>query len=147
MRLYNYLNEKYLKGFKFKHPMTGEIYIEIFVAPTKKELKEVSQYDSVRFFADNRIKTVFAWTPKLIHTQALRYLKSKIKPFRTPQEGDELIAGIAEIRGGNWVMTNGADLLGLVNNNNLFNNKLINIDNWKWADKYIMITPFLNKIR
>ena len=141
------LIEKYLKGFKFKHPMTGEIYIEIFENPSKKELREIMDYDTIRFFADNRIKTVFAWMPKLIHTQALKYLKSKIRPFKTPKEGDELLAGIAELQGGNFVMTDGADLLGLVNNNNLFNNKLINIDSWKWADKYITVTPFLKRIK
>ncbi len=148
MRLKKHLNEKYLKGFKFKHPMTGEIYVEIFENPSKKELKEITDaggYDTVRFFADNRIKKVFAWNPRLIHTQTLRHI-TKIKPFKSPQEADNFIAGIAEQKGQNWVMTSGADLLGLVNNNNLFSNKLINVDDWKWADKYISVTPFLKRV-
>ena len=146
MRLQNYLTEKYLKGFNFRHAMTGEMYIEIFENPSKKELRELTHQYGVRFFADKRIKKVYAWDPRLIHTQALRYLKHKIKPFKTPAEGDNLIAGIAEERGGEYHMTQGADVLGLVNSNNLFGNILIDIDSWSWVDKYIKITPFLKRI-
>ena len=142
----DYLIEKYLKGFNFKHPMTGEIYIEIFEDPSTKEMREVMEYDSVRFFADKRIKKVFAWTPRLIHTQALRKIP-KIKSFKTPFESDSFIAGVAKFQSGSFVMVEGADLLGLVNNQNLFKRGVNwDIDGWKWADRYIKITPYLEYI-
>jgi hypothetical protein len=72
MRLQSYLNEKFFDAMKHN----GDIF-EIFVNPSKKELKEVIAFSGhgYRFFIDFKKKNFYAWSDVLFHEPAMGKIK------------------------------------------------------------------------
>ena len=133
MRFKKYLKEKYYKGFKFSHPMIGkDVYIEIFENPSSKELREIQEYNEVWFIAVHKNKKVYAWTPRLIHDEAIKYIKNV-------SYKDDIVAGSAERKGAGFVMMNLSDLETSITWTS-------NPEHWKWADKYINLTNYLKGV-
>jgi len=125
-RLKQYIKEEFFLGFKY-----GGEYIEVFVNPSKKELKRIPE---IRFIADNKKKKVYAWDSEFaIHTDVW----DKIGDSRDIYDSDTLLSGLAKKVGGKWKMTE--------SDTYEFGGNLINGGDFKWCDKYIEVSKKLKE--
>lgn len=143
MRLQKYLNEKYKTGVKSNF---GD-YVEIFENPSNKEFLEVAKagdnlhsYDPkgkiVRFFADMKKKKVYIQVADVPHNATWQ----KFGDGRNEENDPTLLTGVAKQIGGKWVMKTSDSGAGP-------NLKKYTVKDWAWVDKYIEVTPLLNKIK
>ena len=75
-----YLKELYVTSFTQQGGLGSGLYVEIFVNPSKTELRDMSKIGSslghdpagsnVRFLADIKDKKVYAWSPNITHVDA-----------------------------------------------------------------------------
>ncbi len=139
MRFKQYLNELYLSGvIPMTYPRINLKWVEFFVNPSKKEMKDASGGGggragsvAIRFIADLKKKKVYVWHPHFMHHSAWKEIGDK----RVYSNDVTLLAGIAEERGSNWVMTSSTGIGGKP------------IEDWKWVEKYIKISNFLKTYR
>ena len=150
MRLLNYLQEKYVGVSKETHGARKSI--SIFVDPTKMDLKmavEESRDKKIRFMADDVNKKVFAWSSDIMHHDVwdsllhAKFGKGRSKAICLDVEVS-IFQGVAKVSGGNAVMT-GSDVIESYRTIPAVIEKL-KID-WSWADKYVKVTPWINKIK
>ena len=133
MRLQQYINEEY--SFGFKH--VGK-YIEVFSNPSQKEIKEIGK--SLRFFADNKSRKIYAFNGyNLIHGQAWEYFPEKVKKGRGFI--DTSLLPIA--KESKYVFI---DTLYVGDEENRHVKGVLDQD-WKWVDKYVKVSPILNRLR
>jgi len=129
MRFEKYLQEKYLGSFT---PSFSKKYIEYFVNPTKKELRDAANASTdkaVRFAADNKTKKVYAWASDGTHQEVLDQIYGD---FDYPSH---VLTGIVKMKGGKWtVPPEGVPMLELYSNIK----KLKSID-WSWLEKWFNI--------
>lgn len=136
MRFLQYIKELYLKGGYFDR-LDPSKYVEIFVNPSKRELKDIavtSDWDYryknlkfVRFFADFS-KKIFAWNPNTMHGYVAKTLKIDYFSY-------DVIAGVAKKTGGNWEMYDTDQAIQPEHAKK----------DWSWADKYINVTKYIKK--
>ena len=75
MRLAQYLNEKWTASIDRGYGET----IEIFLNPSKKEIKEVTAWSGFgyRFLIDFKNKEFYVWTDSLFHEPVMEFLKKE----------------------------------------------------------------------
>jgi hypothetical protein len=91
---------------------------------------------NVRFLADLKDKKVYAWSPNITHYQAWREVINKqfLPNLAKGLTAGRYITGVANMQGGKWKMVNSDIGVGQL---------IAAPEKWKWADKYIEITPYL----
>jgi len=141
MRFLKYLNEKFFERMKNKY--TGGSF-EIFVNPTKSEMKSIKA-DYLRFMADSSNKKLYVWDGDAsIHIDVWnRYEKiKKGRDFFKVSRNNEILFGVCELIGGNWVM-NGSDELESRQRDEWGPEQLL--QDFKWVNKYINVDKFLEE--
>lgn len=68
MRLQYYLNDEYSGRFKGRWGDSTEI----FVNPSKSEIRDASKNGIVRFFAYNKTKKFYVWNPEVLHGEVVK---------------------------------------------------------------------------
>jgi len=138
----------------------GRGYVEIFVNPTRDELKQIvanPDYDinyrgrgdsnHIRFSAIDETKDVYAWFGEFaLHWEARDLLNITLKePISIGGVncwGRGVLEGAAEMQGSNCVMTS-SDFFSISRSQNVEELKLMLSYDWRWVDRYIKVTPWL----
>lgn len=82
--------EKYLTGFK----QYGHI-VDVYVNPTKKELKEIGE--KTRWIADAKSKKLYVWSAMgAVHGDTWAKLRKEMNDPRHLYKSDELLTGVWE---------------------------------------------------
>lgn len=137
------ISEDYVKGKNFRGG-----YVEVYVNPTRAEMKRVASKNVIRFTADAKTAppTVYVWdASKAIHYEVLTLIgtdKIDTQPW--------ILGGIAELSGSGAVMTGWDNFHHVMQNMDTslrqnaidFLTRLFNY-NWKWLDKYFLATPYI----
>jgi hypothetical protein len=117
---------------------------EIFVNPTQKELRE---FEAVRFSADFKKKEVLAWNwTSELHPD----LREKLGVTIPPEErigkywGIYFLEGVAVKRGSKFYMER-SDVLHGFSYPEAITRQLEK--DWSWVDRYIVVTPYLEKFK
>ena len=149
MRFEKYLQEKYVGMSKSTYSNNKGMKYSIYANPTSLELKmalEESKYKELRFLADNLNKIVFVWPADLIHCEVWetfiqpKYGKGRSSYFDA-MTIDDILTGTAKLSGGKAIMTKSDEADVDIDE---WYATIDGID-WKWADKYVKITPWLKK--
>lgn len=116
-----------------RFPIRASISSEVFINPTQKELREIG--DTIRFLADANQERVYVWDSDILHRQAEMGL------FGHQATKPGILLGVAKRNGSKYEMT-GSDQL-------IYQRKITTIFeyDWTWADRYIVITPRLDRYR
>ena len=149
MRFEQYLQEKYVGSTKASRGHGGAC--SIYVNPTKMELgfaHEESNFIAIRFIADNLNKKVFVWSFNFIHVDiwdnflVKTFGKGRNKYFKA----SDLLPGTATKKGSKFVMDDSDEILHQQHVGTLdWIDGILDID-WKWADKYVEVTPWVNNL-
>jgi len=148
MRFEQYLQEKYMGSTKSRH---GDL-CSVYVNPTKMELgfaHEENNFIAIRFIADNLNKKVFVWSFNFIHVDiwdnflVKTFGKGRNKYFT---KASDLLPGTATKKGSKFVMDDSDEILHQQHVGTLdWIDGILDID-WKWADKYVEVTPWVNNL-
>jgi hypothetical protein len=133
------IDEDYALRAKSTVPKVGTV--EVFKNPTPRDRKTLGNI--IRFTLDNRKKVVYAW----IYDQAHHVDVSKAIGIKHKYNDPDLLTGAAMWSGGKWVFHSSdflKDFKHMVNEP--FVEELLNND-WSWADRYVEVTPTLDKLR
>jgi hypothetical protein len=132
------LNEVWVNGLDGRH--------EVLENPTKKELREIDNI--IRFSADAKTKTVYAWGAyENMHPLVRIALDIKCPQPIGNQWCSTILEGIAHRRGDKYHMTEtDAPFMDMINFPNKYKETWFTID-WSWVDKYIIVTPWVNTIK
>ena len=90
MKFIHMINEKFYKGVKLVplHRPMDEIYIEFYINPSTKEIRNVlkdSDQTTIRVgVTDTKKPNVFIWRGDILHTEANKHIKFKIGLTYTP---------------------------------------------------------------
>jgi len=137
MRLKQYINEEYFKRLKWINNS-----FETFINPSQKEMKEIDSGTGIRFIADLRDKTVYAWdSMEIIHNEAWKQIKPK-ENERTLAKKGTLLEGLATKKGGKYKMII-SDQIDYYFSYDIYSLKEFK-KNFKWVDKYINVTDQLD---
>lgn len=143
------LLEKYKLSFHCKG-WFGEHYTEVFTNPTVKEMRSavdqslragltVQEKDGVRFFADNKTKTVYAWGSCLCsHLDTASAVK-----VGDVDSNPHLLQGFAQEERGKFVMRSSDLVHSKISNGwRKWLNEFFTID-WSWVDRYIQVSKWI----
>jgi hypothetical protein len=127
------INEEFFMGKKIMAPwMSKEKYVEIFINPTKSEIKKIPKKDNeVRFIADSKKKNVYVWDGySAIHDQVWKVLKNELKDNRKLEDRTLLMGGAI-----NGKFEANVDWEGFTHcdYDDVFYE---NGDYWRWLEKY-----------
>lgn len=135
-------------SFTTQHAL-GDIYVEVFVNPSKKELMDASKVGkgmghdpsgiNIRFLADLTKKTVWAWSPSVTHHNAWGYIMAEfpnVKDLTSGLASGNFITGVANFKNGKWNMIASDIGVSLQIEKNP-------PEKWEWVNKYIYVTDFL----
>jgi len=115
--------------------------VEVFKNPTQKEFNEVSIGGEIRFLAHHPTKTVYVFNPNVLHpsvAQTMGLSKSQRDYF----DSSTVLGGIAKKEGNKWITFEVHNFtFGGINRR-----KMIVKKDWKWVNKYIRMTPYLEKM-
>ena len=141
------LTEELSDGFNIK-----DDYQEVYKNPSPDEINKVAGTISgdpgFRYFATPK-RQIFVFSPKITHFQAIKRMAAKRRQWLDVDYlvAPDIIAGIARKSGSGWVtiashnITYAKTVLAKKNVRELLDR------NWKWLDKYVLTTPFLNNLR
>lgn len=142
MRLEKYLNEKFFTGLN----RSGNTY-EIFKNPSRKEIKEASDFTGggYRFLIDFKNKNFYVWPETLFHEFAMTEIKKTDQGIPTFQ------AYWYKGKGGGDIFTGSStgrsfysDYIGIVEDNQTGEQYLKH--DWNWLKKYINIDELYEMI-
>jgi hypothetical protein len=144
MRLQKYLAERWIHSYKDQRggiKAGQEIFVEVFVNPTKGEFKDAAGSTTwdrirgqfVRFFADMKKKKVYIWHPESIHSAAWK----QIGDGRSVAD-ETILAGAAKLERGKWRMADSDSGVS----RNLYKYRP---EDWEWANKWIDVTSYLEE--
>lgn len=139
MRLQKYLQEEYLTRMKKYNES-----VEIFVNPSFKEMREASTTSyGICFIADSKTKKVYVWDSEntIYHQEVCRELN--LGSLKIGALSMRLLAGYADQNGNKFEMGS-VDGDGYVDDAIVDNGLDKILNNFKWVDKYINITKYLN---
>lgn len=124
----------------------NKILIDVYENPSLSEMAKNFDKEKVRFFASAKKKKIYVWNGNLavhwdVYHNATEIDFSAMGDYK---EGNEL-EGIAKWNAGRYVMTE-AHMLSWERSGSDVVKKFFKCD-WSWADKYIVITPWLDKNR
>uniref|UniRef100_A0A6M3JMI6 Uncharacterized protein n=1 Tax=viral metagenome TaxID=1070528 RepID=A0A6M3JMI6_9ZZZZ len=127
MRLEKYITEKYHTAFN----IDGK-YIEIFVNPTSKDIRDIKS-DEIRFIAISNIKKVYVWNAdKLIHLRMWERLDFKGSPY-----GDRNVCmGVIGKKESKWKM------IYSDSEKRYWDKKEERYKEFKWLEKYFNISDW-----
>lgn len=136
------LNEIYLariKGFDV-------IDHEVFVNPSKRELQDLGT--EVRFSADNTTKKIYAWgVNENIHKFVRRALDISCRQPIGRSYCSTILEGVAYKSGAIYKMyETDAPFMDMIDLKHKYDETWFTID-WSWADKYILVTPWIERIK
>lgn len=145
------LNKKISESYSFKELLreefvTADENFEIFVNPSPKEIRDAADGKrEIRFIADNKNHKLYVFNVNLLHGIALGKIMRK-------DYGHHMIRGTAIIANGKWSMDSSDFIEGLMyltKGNDEAADKLKEILSFdtKWADKYIQISDYMNRVR
>lgn len=134
MRLQQYLNDEYLG----RYTLYGKS-IEVFVNPSKKELKDIITIDGkrkndIRFIADRKKKKLYAWNS----IGGIHYdIWYRIGDNRR-YDDVTLFSGLAEVKGGKMIMYESHVLPTTLMDGYFYSTDPIGdfIEDFKWVNKY-----------
>jgi hypothetical protein len=130
------IQEEYLMSFILPY---GEELVEVFKNPSKKELRDLGPV--VRFTADSRSKTVYAWdADKALHYDVCKQLKNVT--FRNVS----IFHGVAVKRGGKYILDS-SDEFEWGKPLHLFLHDVEELDDIRWINKYIDVDPWIEKMK
>jgi hypothetical protein len=142
-----------LEAYLTRLPLTHKKgTFEVFENPTLKELRSADSTGlGIRFTADISTKTVYAWDlDAVIHSTVETELGLKNKGERVSYGWSNLLTGVAERKVGHYVMVHSDFFYSIMYYERSTDIELalemLNQD-WSWANKYIRITPYLEKIK
>jgi hypothetical protein len=146
------LTEEYLLGEK-----TERGYLEIFVNPTRKELNSILDrykhdpgYDEyIRFCAVSSKQKVYVWHGEMaIHSEIMERLSIKGDGiFKNPYRKKGVLNGVAYKSGSEFVMEDSDMLDGAkYDGDKPYLQNILTAD-WKWVDRYIKVTPWIEDFR
>ena len=135
----------------YKGHLKGNPY-PVFTNPSYQEMfKELGPL--VRFSADSQTRTVYVWNWE----SELHPHFRKAAGITCPRENEFMfwcnliLEGVAEARGGKYFMIESDGLEGKImstrrlDQKQLFTRSILEKD-WFWVDRYIEVTPFLEKL-
>jgi len=148
--------EEFLKAGK-----RGNLYIEIFVNPDLSELNSCNNVGGersrrgVRFIADFKTKKLYAFSAELIHLFAadMIYPSSGRRHLENLEFEASALSGQAEKQGSKYVCFGSEfwnSALKDAIDGSRFSEKLIKSfleKDWSWFDRYILVTPWIEKFR
>jgi len=137
----NTLSEEYFERIKSTVPGKGNI--EIFKNPSKSDYKALGSI--IRFTAYNKTKTVYAW----IYDQAHHNDVSRAVGIKHSYNDPDLLTGGAEWKNGKYIFSSSdflKDFKRMISSESEYLGALLSND-WSWADKYILVTPIINKLK
>ena len=122
---------------------------DVFVNPTSSDYAEIykeSKYHWIKFFADNKAKTVYVWNAdKGIHRE-IAYKLNLVGRIKD----DDILAGDAMLSGGKATMKDSDMLTGLLSGaksrdpaSGYALKNLLSI-NWSWVEPYISCKDWLS---
>jgi len=138
----------------------GRGYLEVFMNPTRDELKQIvanPDYDfgqprrnatnHIRFSAIDETKDVYAWFGDFaLHWELRKLLDFPLKDSICIGGGPcwerGILDGAAEMQGSNCVMIS-SDFFSIARSQNVEELKLMLDYDWRWVDRYIKVTPWL----
>ena len=124
-------------------------YTDVFENPSSSDYAEIykeSKYHWIKFFADNKTKTVYVWNAdKGIHREIVTKLN-----LASRMKDDDILAGDAMLSGGKATMKDSDMLTSLFDGAKRSNRdseaslkKLLAI-NWNWVERYISCKDWLS---
>jgi hypothetical protein len=130
----------------------GENY-PVFTNPSYREMfRELGK--TVRFCADSQTKTVYVWEADL----ELHPFFRRTAGIGCPPESkykfwcDLILEGVAEARGGKYVMMDSDGLEGKIletgspNEKQAFTQRVLDRD-WTWVNRYVEVTSYLRHLK
>lgn len=136
------INEVYLtriKGLDGNH--------EVFVNPSKKELREVDT--KIRFSAVYDEKKIYAWgAEENLHPFARMELNIHCKePIKGTHYCATILEGIAYRQGAEYhMMETDTPFMDMIDFREKYPKSWFTLD-WAWADRYIVVTPWVERIK
>lgn len=134
MRLQKYLNDEYLDRYK----LYGKS-VEVFVNPSKKELKEIIEFEDkkkndIRFIADRKRKKVYAWNSLGGTHYDMWYRIGDNRRY----DDITLFSGLANLKGGKMAMYDSHVLPTTLIDGYFYSVDPIGdfIEDFKWAKKH-----------
>jgi hypothetical protein len=142
--------------FQDFYPQAHPEGFEVFINPSKKDLRDLDvDGNGIRFSADDITKKVYAYPVfASFHSEVRKQIGVKCRPnSRYLTWCSHILDGVAERSGSVWKMTEGNSLAhGFQKGNDLTTRDLdcireaLLID-WSWADPYIQVSDYINKLR
>lgn len=126
------LVEKYLNTYSYDLVPGFPQSVEIFINPSKKELRETSDNyaKSTRFIADNKKKVVYVFDgTKALHREMWEGIAKEQGDSRRIYKTEDLLVGVFQNNRDVMFESNYIYPLGIW--------ERIYATDWKWADKYI----------
>lgn len=147
------LTEKWIKSFNaaprgladiYENPSKSD-YSELFINANKDRVRK-STFAVIRFFADDKSKTVYVWDgEKAIHAEIARTIGLNDRLDSDPS----ILSGIATLSSGKAKMVQ-SDSLESIDKHSTFDtnyyNQVISKD-WSWTNRYIDVTTYLSKLK
>jgi hypothetical protein len=125
------INEEYFTSSNIK-VYTKDRYIEVFVNPSKAELRKIGK-GNVRFVADSENKKVYAWDANYLHDVVWeKIIAPKIHDGRRYDDETLLRAGA---KNGDFTEFDGNDFDKC--HDDLASIIFADRDHWRWVSKYI----------
>ncbi len=140
---YKYLREEYADTIKtFTRAGGGKFEtFDVFKNPDRKEMKEVSVANTIRYIAYYPTKTVYVFSPTILHQSVQK--KLGIKTGDDYFNSSDLIGGVAVKNGNSWQTDEAHNLeMGGIKHKEEILKK-----DWKWVEKYIKVSDYLNEMR
>ncbi|HUS50735.1 MAG TPA: hypothetical protein VMZ91_11265 [Candidatus Paceibacterota bacterium] len=114
--------------------LVNKITYDIFVNPSKNELREISNKDdSFRFLADNKTKKFYVFNVELLHSTAAYLLK--LNGYWSHKPEDFIVGGVAY-----------KDSFSSFNNLSMLNKeeiKKVYALDWSWTDRWVKLDKYL----
>jgi hypothetical protein len=119
---------------------------EVFVNPSKKELREID--DKIRFSADAKTRKVYAWGAyENMHPFVRIALDINCSQKLGAHWCADVLEGIAHRRGAEYhMMETDAPFMDMIDRKDKFKETWFTFD-WSWVDSYIVVTPWVERIK
>lgn len=120
---------------------TRSIYAEIFVNPSKKEMREVAGPEGqIRFIADAKKGEMYVASEEALHYDIM-------DAIGRPIQRENALYGIAENDGGTWYMIEDITLEDLIYQGEVEIAEDILQNEWGWVERYVEVEGYLDSVR